>query len=697
MGSLAHQSVLAISAPRPSRRASGAGAEHRRCASASLCSAGPRGAQPLDGTWQFHLGDDLAWSSPTLDDSRWETIQTGQPWEAQGNYGYTGFAWYRRHVVLAPGEPSDLQLSLLLTGVDNACEVYWNGVLVGSIGKVPPHPVWYVGETGGQETSDEQAPAAFYLGSAMGSARFEVLAIRVWSAPIALIGFPAVGGLVAVPQIGTKEAIAGLERENRYEWLRSNLFTLAEVLLSCVVGLLSLLMWFRNRDGIVLLCLAGVMILPLESLCIVGVPGLLPFRVGYGLLGPSIGLYLASLWYLLVALLGLEAHPQLVRWTRNLAIFFNSIAWLDGALQMFDWSRAPRFFLFCDAVLSSPVFLLELWPLVLALAAVRKRLDAARWALAISAVFAALFQWADDITGMTARWTNWTIGDHLGAPLLTIGSSPLDARAITSTLLLLAILFVAWRYFVEQAQRQNAMAQEYHSAQEIQQVLIPDALPALPGYAVTSANRPAQEVGGDFFQLMPLPGDEALLVLGDVSGKGLGAAMAVALIVGAIRSSVEVTDNPAAILAALNRRLCGRLRSGFATCLVLRLDAHGGCQIANAGHLPPFMNAAEVALPPALPLGLVPHAEYDVLRFQMAEGDRLTLYTDGLLEARNAAGELFGFERIAELLATSPDGPRIASVAQAFGQDDDITVLTIAFTAVSDAGGNDPDRELVTL
>lgn len=100
--------------------------------------------------------------------------------------------------------------------------------------------------------------------------------------------------------------------------------------------------------------------------------------------------------------------------------------------------------------------------------------------------------------------------------------------------------------------------------------------------------------------------------------------------------------------------------------------------MANAGHLPPYLNTEELQSPPALPLGIVPAAEYDEVRFQLTEIDRLTLYTDGLLEARNAAGELFGFARIAELLGSTGDADKIADTAQQFGQDDDITVLTVA-------------------
>jgi serine phosphatase RsbU (regulator of sigma subunit) len=225
-----------------------------------------------------------------------------------------------------------------------------------------------------------------------------------------------------------------------------------------------------------------------------------------------------------------------------------------------------------------------------------------------------------------------------------------------------------------------AIEQELRSARELQRVLIPETHQSLPGLAVTSAYLPAAEVGGDFFQLVPAEWDRSgstLVVVGDVSGKGLKAAMSVALIVGAIRTLAEGTSSPADILAGVNRRVCGRLQGGFVTCLVLRLDPDGGCTVANAGHPPPFLNSEEMDTPGALPLGLISAITYDEMRFQLHPRDHMTLYTDGLLEARNHSGELYGFERMYRLLASRPTAGEAARVAVDFGQDDDITVLTL--------------------
>jgi hypothetical protein len=625
---------------------------------------------PLGGAWQFHLGDDLRWASPAFDDSQWQPIQVGRPWEGQGHPGYTGFAWYRRHLVLPPNGPKDLNLALFLPSVDSACEVYWNGVLVGSQGKVPPHPVW--------NSPFNQSAGVFQLGSAQSG----VLAIRVWKAPIVFLSFPEEGGLVSVPQAGSTEAVAGLKAAAQYRWLQRNQFAIAVILLSSIVGLLALLMGLRNRGRTVLFWLALAMFFPLEGFPLFHLPGAVSFRVAYGSIGVVIGLNDMALWFLLLAFLGLNDRKWLVRWTRILVTVEIALDMVDSIFEVFGWAQShPHLFLVVDIVTTVPAVTIELWGLVIVLFAIRQRLDAARWMLAISALLADLLQAADDMTSLGVRWTHWTLEQRLNAPLITIAGSPLDARTIANTLFLISILYVAWRYSAEQSQRQSALEQEYHSAQELQQMLIPESLPSIPGYEVTSAYRPAQEVGGDFFQLMALSGDAALLVIGDVSGKGLHAAMAVALIVGAIRSTVETTDDPIAMLAALNRRLYGRLRGGFATCLVLRVDEKGTCIIANAGHPPPYLNGKEIPTPPALPLGLVPNAEYGPISLRMSKGDQLTLYTDGLLEARNSAGELFGFTRIAELVARSSDAQQIADVAQQFGQDDDITALTLVRVA----------------
>jgi serine phosphatase RsbU (regulator of sigma subunit) len=211
------------------------------------------------------------------------------------------------------------------------------------------------------------------------------------------------------------------------------------------------------------------------------------------------------------------------------------------------------------------------------------------------------------------------------------------------------------------------------SAREIQQYLIPEKLPPTPGLAIRSVYQPSREVGGDFFQVLPDPRDgSTLIVVGDVAGKGLKAGMLAALIVGSIRTAFKFTSDPGSILALLNKGLQGR---GLVTCLAMRIDCNGSVELANAGHLPPYINGKELALEGAFPLGALPAVSFPLQHFQLRAGESLLLVSDGVIEARNAQGELFGFERTAAVSTQSAES--IAHAAQDFGQDDDITVLTL--------------------
>jgi serine phosphatase RsbU (regulator of sigma subunit) len=223
------------------------------------------------------------------------------------------------------------------------------------------------------------------------------------------------------------------------------------------------------------------------------------------------------------------------------------------------------------------------------------------------------------------------------------------------------------------ARERAELAGEMQSAREIQQYLIPEKLPPTPGLAIRSVYQPSREVGGDFFQVLPDPRDgSTLIVVGDVAGKGLKAGMLAALIVGATRTAFKFTSNPGSILALLNERLQGR---GLVTCLAMRIDCNGSVELANAGQLPPYINGKELELEGAFPLGAMPDVSFPSQHFQLSAGESMLLVSDGVVEARNTQGELFGFERTRAISTESAQN--IASAAQRFGQDDDITVLTL--------------------
>jgi hypothetical protein len=322
---------------------------------------------------------------------------------------------------------------------------------------------------------------------------------------------------------------------------------------------------------------------------------------------------------------------------------------------------------------------IELYPAVLVVLGVRRSLESASWLVAIFAFLTQMIFVVRVGLAQGSRYTHWTIAEKLDMPLFTINGNPFTIASIFRLCLLLSIVYAVTRHTRDAMLRQQAVEQELKGAEELQRVLIPASLPSLPGFSLTSAYTPAQEVGGDFFQIVPLenPPGSTMIVLGDVSGKGLRAAMAVSLIVGATRTLTDFSSNPAEVLEGLNRRLLDRLRGGFATCLVMRLDANGSCTIANAGHMAPYLNHKEVEMPGTLPLGLVAVGGYEEKTVQLQAGDHVVLYTDGLLEARSASGELFGFDRVEQLFAGHPDAKQAAAAAVVFGQQDDITVLTL--------------------
>jgi len=314
--------------------------------------------------------------------------------------------------------------------------------------------------------------------------------------------------------------------------------------------------------------------------------------------------------------------------------------------------------------------------------------------VAIFAFLDAMVFAVQNVTAQGVRYTHWTIEEKMHTALFTLAGNQFSIITLIRALLFLSIIYAVVRYSITERKRQANLEQEIQNARELQQVLVPETMPSLPGFTLTSAYKPAQEVGGDFFQIIPLEGARSgdgaarsgstLVVLGDVSGKGLKAAMAVSLIVGVIRTLAESTSSPAEILTGLNRRLSGRLQGGFATAIALRLDRDGSCTLACAGHPAPFLNDRELSFPGALPLGVAPAASFEEVRLQLSALDHLSLYTDGLLEARSQTGELYSFDRLQTLFAAHPTAEQAAQAAVNFGQDDDITVLTLTRVAAGE-------------
>jgi hypothetical protein len=236
---------------------------------------------------------------------------------------------------------------------------------------------------------------------------------------------------------------------------------------------------------------------------------------------------------------------------------------------------------------------------------------------------------------------------------------------------ILVIVLIIFFRFLRIQRTQERVSSELEAARSVQELLIPLEKPATPGFEVDSVYNPANEVGGDFFHVQAIGDRGMLVVIGDVAGKGLKAAMNVSLLMGALRRSSE--QNPARILESLNRVLVGA--ESFTTCQAAWFGSNGELVLANAGHLPPYLNSQEVAVAGGLPLGVLPEIRYEELRLYLHPGDRILLLSDGVVEARKPTGELFGFDRVHNL--SNQTAYYLAEAAKEFGQEDDITVLTV--------------------
>jgi hypothetical protein len=258
----------------------------------------------------------------------------------------------------------------------------------------------------------------------------------------------------------------------------------------------------------------------------------------------------------------------------------------------------------------------------------------------------------------------------------------LDSIAIMISVVLgyigfLAVSILEGRRHIRIQREKATLDSEMAAAREIQRVMVPEDLPPTPGYRLECVYRPAAQVGGDFFQVIPLISGHTLVIVGDVSGKGLTSAMIVSMLVGMLCTITGFTEEPGEILAELNRRLCGRTHGGFVTCATMRLEADGRVALANAGHLPPYRNGVEIAFAGSLPLGVSMDSTYEQSTFVMDSGDRLFLLTDGIVEAQNQKGELLGFPRVEFMLRGGATAHGLAQTAQDLGQADDMTALCI--------------------
>ncbi len=606
----------------------------------------------LDGLWRFHTSDNPAWANPNFDDSQWPLLRSDEDWGKQGYKGYSGFAWYRLQVAVPPGERD---LSLVLPPILTSDQVFVDGKLVKTVGRMPPD---------GTGTITFPTIVPLPVGASRGP-RSITIALRVWHWP----GWSNYHG--GGPQSGGGLVGRSLLLQRRTELshdsrLLSNGGDYTLALLEGIAGLLGLLLFLIRRTEREYLWFAGNALSNAATFAfyiycrMVAVTIFTRDWVNNALILASALFFIAFLVALLRARRSVLLYLAIAA---SLAMFVSYVLLQFGLLYV-GWMNLANAFLYV---------VILVWAADLLIQKSRAGVPDARLLLA-PVLFALTLNPIE-----TAIYAGYQLGWHKAVANSSIN---LFTRPFTFTmddateiLFLLAMLAILINRFARTRREEQRLASELEAARGMQSLLVPATPSVTPGFSVESVYIPASEVGGDFFQILPGDDGSLLIVVGDVSGKGLKAAMTVSTIIGALRGCV--IREPAEVLANLNRVLHGQI-TGFATCVAAWISADGAMTIANAGHIPPYRNGEELAVPGGLPLGVVETGHYEEKQFEIAAGNRLTFVSDGVVEATNDKKELFGFERT-QAISTQP-AAAIAEAAKQFGQEDDISVLSVTRT-----------------
>lgn len=628
-------------------------------------------AVELYGPWKFHTGDNLAWAQPGFDDSAWTNMDLVPPegsdgyvpgWTARGYAGYSGYAWYRLQVAVE-GAPGPLSLKMP-ESVDDAYQVFVDGQRIGEFGTFHARHV----------TAYSALPRAFRLPPNIHN-RTITIAIRMWMDSATPFNSPDAGGLHSPPVLGYASIIGAqvqLDWDAIAHYIGSGFLEMLILVMALVMALT--LFWLdwdeKSYFWLALVCLAtiisnGVVLLDNFTTAVGQTASVLvtdvfatPVRIGCWVL-------FWGYWFRL---------PRIRRLHRAawLAVFVLAVA---TALL-----RAPLYGQHIPvhwAVWIEPLRLylkLYLGALLLFVAFQGFKRNKTEGGLAAAAVLFAVF----------ANYQHELRLVHVPTAFTVFGFS-ISLGSLSTIVSLLIITIMLLTRFIAARRAEEQWKLEIAQARHVQEVLIPHKLPQVAGLTIESEYHPAREVGGDFFQIIPNERDgSALIVVGDVTGKGLQAGMLVALIVGAVRSQAQIDNHPQQVLATLNRQLSEREHAS-ATCMALRFMPGGVVELANAGHLPPYLNGAEMQIEGALPLGILPGITYPALSFRLGPGDSLVLMSDGIAEAQDAHGHLFGFERTEELLRNAASPAEIARAAKEYGQADDILVLRVQRTTADAA------------
>jgi hypothetical protein len=641
-----------------------------------------RSVVSLYGPWKFSIGDSPVdptthaplWAQPTFDDSSWENVDLTPKngafdpiggmgsyvpgWATRGHPGVAGYGWYRLRVRVASSSSEPLAVAGP-TDVDDGYQLFANGHLLGSFGDFShSRPTLYYAQ-----------PMTFPVQQVAKDSATLVLAFRCWMDPGTPLHTPEPGGMHSAPMIGDAATIDAQYHLNWLELIRGYIALPIDAVLYCLLAIVAFSLIVFDPSDRVYRWMGAVFVLTAVF---------------------DVTVALGALTQVTSALINLILSDVVERpllfagWIMVWWVWFglHRPSWIPKAVAALSLATMVSIFL-AEGMSLSVIHLIPAFHIVsliarflllaiflwIAVQGIRLHgFDG--WIVLPAIILVGISHFSDELSVIGIR--NIWFPFRIQLSLITLAN--LLLTAISGLLL--------FRRLLTSVRNQRRLALDVKQAQEVQQVILPEPRTVLAGLVVESEYRPALEVGGDFFQIIPNPADSSLLIVaGDVTGKGLKAGMLVALLVGAIRSTVESTTDPRAILEALNRRLLGR-GDAHATCLALRIDADGACLVANAGHMPPYINGHPLPIDGSLPLGMASGIDFSSMEFRLAENDRLVLISDGIVEATDPNHQLLGFERTEQLLNSASSAADIASAAQSFGQEDDISVISVTRVAV---------------
>jgi phosphoserine phosphatase RsbU/P len=592
--------------------------------------------------WSFHLGNDPRCAAVSDPGCVWQAPGTPKPPE--------GEIWQRTEITLPEAVRAVPQLGLLMQGEWPVYEVFLNGSLIGGSGSFQ------------RRSGPQDSRAIFPFSPSVAPGGVLVVTVHALNLRTAL------DPMNFTPKIAPMDRIGAIKDEDTLGNLSAFWQLYLYYLIMLAVGIVFLVMFGLDRNSRENLWL-GLNLFGLGCLC----TGNLATVIDMGI-SSTVAQAIFYSWNALFATMIIEFSFALMqkpvwlifRLVEGCGLLFG-IQWLyllplpDSIFWPFvAWSEYFYFAFRTSLMLAAVARLLPL-PLCF-----KNRLPEMRLIGACLLFISIAAEWRH----ISSLWV------HTAAHEIYFGTPNFQFLSLSYALFAIVMLVAMSARFRRVQRKSQAVQQELAAASAVQQLLLSSSAPSTSIYTLDTVYLPAGEVGGDFFHVVSDPGRDGslLIVVGDVSGKGLQAALTVSTIIGALRGCREM--RPSSVLAHLNRVLCGQI-AGFATCCAAYVESSGRVIIANAGNHAPYCSGEELPTLPGLPLGIVKDVIYEETVHSVTPEDRLTFVSDGVVEAQNDDGELFGFERTRGVSARSAGA--IAQAARDFGQNDDITVLTLTW------------------